>query len=686
MFPKLFEPFTLRSLTMRNRIVMPAMGTRMCDERAVTDKLVEYHRVRAAGGVGLSIVEVTAVHAPSSPNCFLSLAEDRFIEGHKRLVDAIHGEGGRAGVQLWQGSIAVAMDPAAQILVPNEMTVHGFTIPGITVEQIHEVIDCYGAAAARCVEAGYDCIEFHCAHNYLPHSFLSAGLNHRDDEWGGSLENRAKFPLACIHAIRENIPADMPLLMRIDAHDDCLENGMTVEDTVEFCKMAREAGVDILDVSRGNIITGANALEVPPIDLAPGFNIANAARIRRETGMPTIGVGRINTPQLAEKILEEDQVDLVVMGRAQLADPDFCNKAREGRTDSIVYCVGCDQGCLDGFADMRNFEHITCLRNPLVGHELDWKVEVAREPERVAVVGGGVAGLMAAETLVARGHEAVVFEAGDHLGGQFVTAGKAPGKAEMERAAGVAGLMAAETLVARGHEAVVFEAGDHLGGQFVTAGKAPGKAEMERAAILMGEQARRSGVEIRLETPFTPETVASERFDRVIIANGASPITLGLAGENVHVAHDVLEGEPVDGGRVVVIGGGLVGLEVADALATHGKRVTVLEMAERAGADLGSARATCVFGKLAKLGVEILPSTAFDGLTEAGVLVKSGDDEREIACDAVVVAVGSRARDNAELEAALDAAGIPHCTVGDAERPRRALDAIREGFLAGLEN
>ncbi len=638
MFPKLFEPFSVRSLTTRNRIVMPAMGTRMCDERAVTDKLVEYHRVRAAGGVGLSIVEVSAVHAPSSPNCFLSIAEDRFIEGHKRLTDAIHAEGGRAGVQLWQGSIAVAMDPAAQILVPNEMTVHGFTVPGITVDQIHEVIDCYGAAAARCVEAGYDCIEFHCAHNYLPHSFLSAGLNHRDDEWGGSLENRAKFPLACIRAIRENIPEDMPLFMRIGAHDDCLEGGMTIEDTIEFCKMAREAGVDVLDISRGNIITAANALEVPPIDLVPGFNIDNAARIRRETGMPTIGVGRINTPQVAEKILEEDQVDLVVMGRAQLADPDFCNKAREGRTDSIVYCVGCDQGCLDGFADIRNFEHITCLRNPLVGHELDWKVEEADDRKRIAVVGGGVAGLMAAETLVARGHEAVVFEASDRLGGQFVTAGKAPGK-----------------------------------------------REMELAASLMGEQARRCGVEIRLETPFTPETIAEEHFDRVILANGAAPITMGLSGANIHVAHDVLEGEQVEGERVIVIGGGLVGLEVADALASAGKQVTVLEMAERAGADLGSARATCVFGKLAKLGVEIEASTAFDGITESGVRVKSGEDTRELACDAVVVAVGSRARNNDELVAALDAAGIPHCSVGDVERPRRALDAIREGFLAGRE-
>lgn len=530
------------------------------------------------------------------------------------------------------------MDPAAQILVPNEMTVHGFTIPGITVEQIHEVIDCYGKAAARCVEAGYDCIEFHCAHNYLPHSFLSAGLNHRDDEWGGSLENRAKFPLACIRAIRANIPEDMPLFMRIDAHDDCLEGGLTIEDTIEFCKMAREAGVDVLDVSRGNIVTAANALEVPPIDVPPAFNVDNAARIRRETGMPTIGVGRINTPQLAEKILEEDKVDLVVMGRAQLADPDFCNKARAGKTDSIVYCVGCDQGCLDGFADMRNFEHITCLRNPLVGHELDWKVEAAEKPERVAIVGGGVAGLMAAETLVARGHEAVMFEAGDRLGGQFATAGKAPGK-----------------------------------------------HEMEVAATLMGEQARRSGVEVRPNTPFTPETISVEHFDRVIIANGASPITMGLSGSDVHVAYDVLEGEPVEGERVVVIGGGLVGLEVADALAVAGKKVTVLEMAERAGADLGSARATCVFSKLGKLGVEILTSTAFDGLTETGVKAKSGEDERKIPCDAVVVAVGSRARDNAELIAALDAANIPYRTVGDAERPRRALDAIREGFLACLE-
>lgn len=639
MFDKLFTPFELGSLTLRNRVIMPAMGTRMCDERAVTPKLIEYHRVRAKGGVGLNIVEVCAVHAPSSPNCFLSLAEDRFVEGHRALTDAIHAEGGRAGIQLWQGSIAVAMDPKAQILVPQAMSVHGFEIPSITVEQIHEVIDCYGTAAARCVEAGYDCIEFHCAHNYLPHSFLSAGLNHREDEWGGSLENRAKFPLACIRAIRQNIPADMPLFIRIDAHDDCLENGMTIEDTIKFCRMAKEAGVDILDVSRGNIVTGANALEVPPVDIPCGFNIDNAARIRRETGMPTVGVGRINTPALAERVLDEDLVDLVVMGRAQLADPEFCNKAKAGNVEDIVYCVGCDQGCLDGFADMANFEHITCLRNPQLGHELDWKPAHTASPTRIAVCGGGMGGMMAAQTLARRGHQVTLFEASDELGGQFITAGMAPGK-----------------------------------------------NEMAASARLTGAQTKRAGVEIRLNTPFDAKIAQAEGFHRVVIANGASPITLGLSGDNVHVAHDVLEGEQVAGERVVVIGGGLVGLEVADALATAGKTVTVLEMGPAAGADLGSARKTCVFGKLGKLGVTILASTKFAGLTAEGVAVEDADGERSIACDDVVVAVGSRAVDNTQLTAELEAAGIPFCIIGDAQRPRRALDAIREGFLAGLED
>ena len=639
MFDHLFSPFKVRGMELKNRIVMPAMGTRFCEDRYITQRLIDYHVARAKAGCALNIVEVSSVHTPSAPSMFVSISEDCYVEGHRRLVDAIHAAGGKAGVQLWQGSIAVGMDRSAQMLVASDLPLApGFTLPGVTHEQIDEIVTCFGEAARRAREAGYDCVEFHCAHNYLPHSFLSAGINHRTDEYGGSLENRARFPLACIRAIRAAIGDDMALLMRIDAHDDFLENGMTIEDTIEFCRWAAEAGVDVLDVSRGNIISAANAYEVPPIDLPPAFNIDNAARIRRETGVPTIGVGRINTPQLAEDILAKDKVDLVVMGRAQLADPDFVAKAREGRVDDIVYCVGCDQGCLDGFADMEHFEAITCLRNPALGHETDWALAPAATPKRVAVVG-----------------------------------------------AGMAGLVAAQTLKLRGHEPVVFEATERLGGQFVTAGMAPGKAEMAAAARSQGEQVERLGVEIRRGTPFTPETLSAEKFDELIIANGAEPLTLGLDGSRAFVAVDVLEGRAqVPDGAVVVIGGGLVGLEVADYLATAGHPVTVVEMLEQAGADLGAARKSMVLMKMAQLGVDIRTGTRFVELADGGAVVEK-DGAAETLPGSVVVAVGSRSVDNAALLAAAEAAGVPAHVIGDAKSPRRALDATREGFLVAKD-
>lgn len=314
----------------------------------VTNQLVNFHVARAKGGTGLSILEVTSVHGPSAPGQYLSIAEDRFIPGLKRFNDAVHAAGAKTGVQLWQGSIAVAGDSKAQIIVASDMHLSAeYMVPGATREMITTLVDCYGNAAARAVQAGFDCIEIHLAHNYILHSFLSGGINHRTDEFGGSLENRARFPLAVLEAVRANIPREMPLLMRINAHDDHLEGGLTIEGVIQFCKWSEEKGVDVLDISRGNIITEGIKFEVPPVDLERGGNVENAAHIRRETGMVTIGVGRINDPVLAEEILEADKVDMMVIGRAQIADPEFCNQAREGRVDDIVRCVGCNQGCYD---------------------------------------------------------------------------------------------------------------------------------------------------------------------------------------------------------------------------------------------------------------------------------------------------------------------------------------------------
>lgn len=638
MFEHLLSPIKIRGLELKNRIILPAMGTRMANEKGeITDRLIAYHAARAKGGCGLNIVEVAAVHRPSSPAHFVWICEDSLIEGHKKLTDAIHENGGKAGIQLWQGGLAVSMDPSAQILLPSDMNLGQYTIPGITLEQIKEVVFCYGQAARRAVEASYDCIEFHLAHNYLPHSFLSGGLNHRTDEYGGNFENRCRFPLEVIDAIRNNIPEDMPLFIRIDAHDDFLEKGLTIEEVIDFCNIAKNHGVDVLDVSRGNILTAATIYEVPPIDVPQGFNIENASRIRKETNMLTIGVGRINREDFAEKLLAEDKVDMVVMGRAQLADPELVNKLKEGRTQDIIHCIGCDQGCYDGFTDVVNREFITCMRNPNIGHEAEHTFTKTENPKHVWIVGGGVGGMEAAKVLKELGHEPEIFEASDHLGGQFIIAGKAPGK-----------------------------------------------KEMEDAAIEMAKQTERI-CKIHLNTKVTPEMIEEKKPDHVIIATGALPIALRLDGEDRihHVqANDVLMGKEKLSGYIAIIGGGLVGLEAADYLATQGCKVTVLEMKDKIGADLGSLRQIAVMMKMNQLKVELKPSSKVNSLSKEGVVLESG---QTIPCEHVVYAVGSKSVDNSELCSMMDKLSIPYQIIGDAKAARRALNAIEEGYYAAME-
>lgn len=638
MFEHLLSPIKIRGLELKNRIILPAMGTRMASEKGeITDRLIAYHAARAKGGCGLNIVEVAAVHRPSSPAHFVWICEDSLIEGHKKLTDAIHENGGKAGIQLWQGGLAVSMDPSAQILLPSDMNLGQYTIPGITLEQIKEIVFCYDQAARRAVEAGYDCIEFHLAHNYLPHSFLSGGLNHRTDEYGGSFENRCRFPLEVIDAIRNNIPEDMPLFIRIDAHDDFLEKGLTIEEVIDFCNIAKNHGVDVLDVSRGNILTAATIYEVPPIDVPQGFNIENASRIRKETNMLTIGVGRINHEDFAEKLLAEDKVDMVVMGRAQLADPELVNKLKEGRTQDIIHCIGCDQGCYDGFTDVVNREFITCMRNPNIGHEAEHTFTKTENPKHVWIVGGGVGGMEAAKVLKELGHEPEIFEASDHLGGQFIIAGKAPGK-----------------------------------------------KEMEDATIEMAKQTERI-CKIHLNTKVTPEMIEEKKPDHVIIATGALPIALRLDGEDQihHVqANDVLMGKEKLSGYIAIIGGGLVGLEAADYLATQGCKVTVLEMKDKIGADLGSLRQIAVMMKMNQLKVELKPSSKVNSLSKEGVVLESG---QTIPCEHVVYAVGSKSVDNSELCSMMDKLSIPYQIIGDAKAARRALNAIEEGYYAAME-
>lgn len=635
-YDTLFSPIQIRGLELRNRVMFPAMGTKMATEdRFVTQQVIDYHVARVEGGCGLNFTEVCSVHPQASPKKFLAISEDKYIPGLKQLADAIHEAGGKAGVQLWLGGLAVASDPEQMIMIPSPVPVPGteYTIPGMDFAAIQEAVAAFGEGARRAVEAGFDAIEFHAGHNYTPHSFLSPFFNGRTDEYGGCLENRARFLLECIEAIRRNIPAEMPLFMRMDAHDDYLEGGLTIEEVIRFCKMAGKAGVDVLDVSRGNFSSSAIIYEVPPIDLPRGFNVENAARIRKETGMVTVAVGRINDPAQAEEILAGGKADMVVIGRAQLADPEFCNKAQAGEAESIVRCVGCNQGCYDGFVSTE-MPYITCLRNPALGREAEYRLTPAPYAKKVLVAGGGIAGLEAAMVLKKRGHHPILCEASPQLGGQFALAGEAPRK-----------------------------------------------EEMKEAALAMGQQAFREGIEIRLGTPVTPALIAELQPDEVIIAVGAAPMELKVPGGQLPIvanSHDVLAGKARVSGKVVIIGGGLVGLEVAEYVHGKASEVTVVEMQEQAAKDLGQLRSICVLESLRASGVALLTEAKCVEIKENAVVIESKGQLTEYPCDSVVVAIGARSRNFAEISSYCNAKGIPCHVIGDAVRARRALNAVAE--------
>lgn len=431
------------------------------------------------------------------------------------------------------------------------------------------------------------------------------------------------------------MPEDMPLFMRVDCHDDMLDGGLTVEEVIEFCKDAKELGVDVLNISRGNILTAATLYEVAPVDIENGFNVEDAARIRKETGMLTMPCGRINTPEFAEKILEDDKADLVVMARAQLADANFCNKARAGKVNQIRYCIGCNQGCYDSFcASLYNpaIKHITCMRNPGLLEEETLGLKPGSASKKVVILGGGIAGMEAALDLK-------------------------------------------ET----GNTPILFEKSKSLGGQFLLAGAISAKKDFKNAVDKMILDVQKSGIEVHLNTVVTKEMLEEIKPDALIVAIGSSPFVLSIEGsERAIVAHDVLsEKVEVPGENVVIIGGGLVGFETAEFLAARQKKVTVLEMKEKALQDLGPLRQITAQFVMAQMPITIETSATVERIDDHAV-VASG---KEYPYDSVIMAVGSKANDTS-MYADLD---IPTYIVGDCKKAGVALDAFKDAYHAVLE-
>ena len=650
----IFNPIQIRGTTFENRIIMPSMGTLMTyEDSMVTQRMIDYYVERAKGGAALIFAECAAVWPESTQGFALGISDDKFIPGLTQLVEAIHAVGGKIGIQIFEAAEGVMNGHAdtSKLRIMSPIDKFGGKWKAIPAEELPDIAAAFGAAARRAAQCGFDAIEIHCGHNYLLHQFLSPHFNTRTDEYGGSLENCMKFPLMCIAETRKNWPEDKPLFMRIVAQDDYTYdadgnfNGLTIDDMVIFCKKAKELGVDVLDVSRGNFGKG-NIFEVPNMGLPFGFNKDNALYLKQQVGMPVMAVGRLGRPELANVALAQG-ADFVAWGHAHIADPYIVQKCKEGRFDDICYCIGCDQACSQAY-HIPDAKHISCLRNPAVGREREFELKMTDNPKTVLIAGGGVGGMEAAATLANRGHKVILCEKGDVLGGQFRLAGMAPDK-----------------------------------------------EDFALTVDYMIRQIKLAGVEIRMNTPVTPALIQEIHPDELIIATGGHSRDLNVPGGSYAINYaDILTGNRKPMGKCVIIGGGIISIEVMEHLCFRGFDTTIVGGLSKLGEGLSHGREIYVQNFLeAHPEIKVITNAwvtkldynkvyahivekKYNRRTKESTIVR--EEDIEVYADTIIAAVGSVPHYYDDLVQVAHWQNIPCHIIGDAKKPRFALDAIRE--------
>jgi 2,4-dienoyl-CoA reductase-like NADH-dependent reductase (Old Yellow Enzyme family)/thioredoxin reductase len=639
MFRNIFSPCRIGSLEIPNRLVVPAMVMNFCGaDGTATERYTAYHEAKAAGGWGLIITEDYAVSPAGKgfPN-IPGLWNDEQIAGHSKFTKRIHAAGGRIFAQIYHAGrqtseLLVGCKPVAPSPLPCPLIQE---IPReLAVDEIQKIVEQFGDCAARAKTAGFDGIEIHGGHGYLIAQFMSLYSNKRTDDYGGQLLNRMRFPLEIISNIRQKAGKDFPVIFRISG-DELVPGGRNIEDTKAIALILEEAGIDAIHVSAG--VYGSFYGIVPPAAVSHGWITGYASEVKKVVHIPVITVGRINDPHLAETIIASGKADFVAMGRASLADPQLPNKAAQGKSADINRCIGCLQGCIGRIS---LYQPATCLVNPTLGKEEEMRIVPAAVKKKVSIAGGGPSGMEAAIVAARRGHEVRLFEKTNRLGGQFYTAAIPPAKGE------IAGFISWQI-----------------------------------------KQLADYGVFIQLKTELTAEIVALQKPDVVIVATGSSPLPLAIAGtekSNIVAAQDVLEGKAITGPRVLVIGGGMIGAETANHLAHHGKNVTIVEMLPEVARDVSAASRDFLRKDLAEKNVKIYTNAKVKEVLPDGISIeRNGQAEKIGPVDTIVLAVGvapcNRLSD--ELKGKVDRL----MTIGDAASVRKALDAIAEGYVAGIE-
>lgn len=637
-FSYTLAPIKIGNLELKNRYVVPAMGTHLGSNGNVSQRTIDYYVARVKGGYGLIITEFTSIDPEglAFPGQLL-LWDDSYIPSHKELTTAIHEQDGLVFCQLHHAgretsSRFTGKQPVGASPIPSPTYKE---IPReLSTEEVYELIEKYGTAALRAKEAGYDGVELHGAHQYMIAQFMSSYSNKRLDQFGGSFKNRMKFAVEIIQNIKEKCGKDYPVSIRISAVEP-VSGGRKLEESRMVAKALEDAGADVISVSIGGYGVAQNTLA--PQAVLPGYNVANAAYIKEVLTVPVIVAGRINDPYLAEDIVASGSADLLALGRTSLADPEFPNKVAENRIDEIIPCVACLQRCASGGGRDEWDNGVSCTYNPFTGKEGILKIEKVDNPKRIAVVGAGPAGLETAWVAAKRGHDVTVFEKAQKPGGQVAIGAMPPHKQELIKAI--------------------------------------------RAYVTLGEK---YGVTFKFGVEVTPEMVSD--FDEVVLATGGVPIRPAFEGieeSGVVDAIDVIEGKVPVGHNVLVIGGGLVGTETADLLGEHGHQVTILEMKPDIATEEHIDVKLLLVERLNQYGVKIVTNAKVKALDVGTVIFeKEGEEQKLGGFDSIVLALGAKSYN--PLKEALEASEKKFTVIGDALQARTITEAVYEGAKLGV--
>jgi 2,4-dienoyl-CoA reductase (NADPH2) len=658
-YPRLLAPLDFGFLRLRNRIVMGAMHTRLETLDRPLERLTAFYAERARGETGLILTGGFAPNPegriePDGP----ILDDASQLPPHRAVCEAVHREGGHIALQILHtgryAKLPECVGPSA-----IRARINRYTPRALSAQEIRRTIDDFARTAVLAREAGYDGVEIMGSEGYLINEFTAPATNRRDDEYGGSIDNRCRFAVEIVRAVRQACGGDFLLVYRISAID-LVEGGTTAADTVELARRIERAGADILN-------TGIGWHESPVPTIAASVPRAAWAfasrRVKDAVSVPVIASNRINTPELAEALLAEGTADLVSMARPLLADPAFARKTRQGRADEIAPCIACNQSCLDLIFTERS---ASCLVNPRAGHEIEYHSPAADRRKRIAVVGAGPAGMAFA-------------------------------------------IDAAE----RGHSVTLCEAAEAVGGQLNLARVVPGKYEFDELLRYFRVRLQRLGVRLRLGVSADADELAAEAFDEVVLATGVTPRRPQLPGighAKVVSYADVLSGRTPAGERVAIVGAGGIGFDVAEFLlgdaeesrspqkflqawnvdpaARRGgldggaatgrhvaRRVTLFQRkSEKPGAGLGKTTGWILKARLQRAGVEMIAGANYTAIDDEGLHYVVDGEARVLAVDTVVICAGQES--NRTLLAGLIARGIrPHLIGGAAVATE--LDAAR---------